>query len=115
MFERTNAALRKIGIDQNESVGTAKVLHILAPTYFPLVDSPIAERMGLKEQNVSLSPESYMNWMRRLERLLKAHSTAAQRMQKKLNRPILKLIDEGLYVMCTKYGELPEMAQELGI
>lgn len=116
MIGLVNACLKQIGIGQNEPVGTAKLLHVLAPHFFPLVDNAIAEAMLLKQRGRTLTKAAYKRWMERVRDWLLKHQAACTEAEEQLGIPILKLLDEGLYLMCTVHGELPQIAtRQLGL
>lgn len=115
IFEETNQKLKEIGIGDNEPIGAAKVLHILAPYYFPLIDNDIAEWFGLKLPNETLKPQRYKEWMIRLKKWLSKYPEDVNELQERFNRPILKLVDEGLWLMCSQYKKFPHIVNELGI
>lgn len=50
VFEILCKELKNLGINENEPIGTIKILHIIAPFYIPLLDNPIAE--ALKKEKV---------------------------------------------------------------
>lgn len=114
-IERVKAHLRQIGVGQNEPVGAAKLLHILMPTFFPLVDNAIAEAMHVKQPGQTLTTNEYITWMERYQNWLRKHKGPCARAEKEFGLPILKLVDEGLYVMCTKWREMPAKAYLLGL
>lgn len=116
IIDLMNDELRRIGISQNEPVGTAKLLHILAPHFFPLVDNAIAEVMLLKQRGQTLTTAAYKRWIERVKDWLLKHQAACTETEEQLGVPILKLLDEGLYLMCTVHRELPKKAtSELGL
>ncbi len=94
-----NQTLRKLGIGQNEPVGTAKVLHMVAPNYFPLWDNSIAEAAGLKSRGTTLTLAYYIHWMNRLRKWLLAFAPECRKLEVETQLSLLKLVDEGLYVM----------------
>jgi hypothetical protein len=110
VIDLVNTHLKQIGMGQNEPVGTAKLLHVLAPHFFPLVDNAIAEAMLLKQRGETLTKAAYRRWMERLRDWLLKHRAACAEAEEQLGVPILKLVDEGLYLMCTVHSELPKMA-----
>lgn len=99
IFIGINNTLKQLGINQNEPVGTAKLLHILAPRFFPLIDNPIATAVGLKNRRESLTSSDYYHWMIYLQNWLKSRYKIVKDIEKDLNLSILKLVDEGFYVM----------------
>lgn len=101
VFYRIQNKLRAIGINQNEPVGTIKILHILAPRYFPLLDNSEAKGLRLvsRTQRASLTVHNYLRWMKRLKVWLREYSNSIKRIEKDLSLSILKLVDEGLYLM----------------
>ena len=47
-YGKVNEILKAAGTGNNEPVGTIKLLHVFSPSYFPLLDNPIAEQNGVK-------------------------------------------------------------------
>ncbi len=47
IFDSLEGKLRNLGINEKEPVGTVKILHILAPFHFPLIDNPIARGLAI--------------------------------------------------------------------
>lgn len=113
IFSDVNDKLKQLGINQNEPVGTAKLLHILAPHYFPLIDNPIAEAVKLKGYRKSLTSSDYYNWMFYLQSWLKSRLVIIKDVETKFNQSILKLVDEGFYVMSSI--NLSLRLEELGV
>ena len=102
LFRRVNAVLRELGIGQNEPVGTVKVLHIFAPYYFPLLDNPIASSLGImRGKQGKISAKKYVEWMHTLKNWLQNYADVVEKLEEKYGESILKLVDEGLYIMCT--------------
>jgi hypothetical protein len=101
LFARVNSCLGSLGVGQNEPVGTAKILHVLAPSLLPLIDNPIARALGLLPTGSSLNFPIYREWILRLKEGLHAFSPTIQELQSQHGLPILKLVDEALYVMCS--------------
>jgi len=100
IFNEVNKKLKALGIGQNEPVGVAKLLHIFAPYYFPLIDNSIAEAIGLKRQKRSLNVDEYIQWMRSLKNWIGSYNEERTReIENQYGESILKLIDEGLYIM----------------
>lgn len=98
-FNEFNDKLKEISINQNEPVGTAKIFHIISPYYFPLIDNKIAKAVGLKKQNESLKSSDYYKWMLRLKEWLQPRAEIINGLERKFNFSILKLVDQGFYVM----------------
>lgn len=102
IFQEINDKLFRLGIRNNEPIGTTKLLHIFAPYYFPLIDNNIAKATKLLPSNGgSLTSESYITWMSMLKGWLQNYSELIKEFQNKFNSSILKLVDEGLYIMST--------------
>jgi hypothetical protein len=98
LFNQVNDKLKCI--NENEGVGTTKVLHILAPYYFPLLDRNFArELLDMKNNKQSFTPKDYCNWMHKLQNWLKSKSNVIEELEKKFQLSILKLVDEGLYII----------------
>jgi hypothetical protein len=107
LYSAVNSKLSQLGSGNNEPVGTSKVLHMMAPYYFPLIDNPIAKVVKLKEKRSypdtdKLDINKYMIWMNFLKEFLKKYDPKSlDDFEQKMNLSILKLIDGGLYMMCT--------------
>lgn len=100
IFININAELKNLGIGQNEPVGTVKILHILAPYYFPLIDNPIAKAFNIIEYRESLNQESYVRWVEILKQWIENFDKdRLTEIEIEYEKSILKLIDEGLYIM----------------
>lgn len=97
LFNRANQALKALGIGKNEPVATAKLLHIFSPSYFPLIDNPIADCTGIKK----IDAYTYTEWIHTLKNWLKNYTEEALQLEKNTGHTILKLVDEGLYTMCS--------------
>ena len=100
-FDSVNENLKRLGTGHNEPVGTAKLLHILAPYYFPLIDNAIARAVGLKAEKRSLTPSDYSKWMVHLKQWIQPRGELIRELERSVGLPIVKLVDEGLYVMCS--------------
>jgi len=97
-----NEKLKELGIKENEPVGVAKLLHIFAPYYFPLIDNRIAETTGLKQRGESLTVDKYIKWMEGLKNWIRSYNEEKiKSIENQYSKSILKLIDEGFYVMCS--------------
>ena len=103
IFNEVNNKLREIGIGNNEPIGTIKLVHIFAPYYFPLIDNYIARATGVLRNSRwdSLESDSYMRWMNALKNWLQNYFDVIEEIERKYNSSILKLVDEGLYMMST--------------
>lgn len=102
IFMEINEKLKELGIKENEPVGVAKLLHIFAPYYFPLIDNKIAEATGLKQQGESLTVDKYIKWMEGLKNWIRSYNEEKiKSIENQYSKSILKLIDEGFYVMCS--------------
>mgnify|MGYP001115722716 CR=1 FL=1 len=101
VFAKVNSCLKDLGIGQNEPVGTAKILHVFAPSLLPLIDNPIAQALGLLPSRASLDFTAYRNWILRLREGLRPFSTVIRELESQHDLTILKLVDEALYVMCS--------------
>ncbi len=103
IFQEINSELREIGIRNNEPIGTVKLLHVFAPYSFPLIDNDIAKAIGglLYSKWQSLTSNSYLKWMNALKSWLQNYVEVIEKLEKEYNSSILKLVDEGLYMMCT--------------
>lgn len=102
LFRRVNTVLRELGIGQDEPVGTIKVLHIFAPYYFPLLDNPIASSLSItRGKQGKISAKKYVEWMHTLKNWLQNYADVVEKLEEEYGESILKLVDEGLYIMCT--------------
>jgi len=113
VFNEINDKLRELGKGQNEPVGTAKLLHIFAPNYFPLIDNSEAQAIGLTDRRETLTISHYLNWMNALRRWLQNYTDAISKLEKQHNSTIIRLVDEGLYMMSTVKQQ--RRVSELGI
>ena len=99
IFKELNSELKELGILNNEPVGTIKLLHVCSPYYFPLIDNDIAKALGLlPPRGESLTSHSYLKWMEALKTWLRNYDMIED-LEKEAQSSILKLVDEGLYVM----------------
>lgn len=99
IFEELNSELRGLGINKNEPIGTVKLLHVFSPFHFPLIDNEIAKALGLlPPRGVSLTSNSYLQWMESLKAWLQNYDMIAK-LETEFQSSILKLVNEGLYVM----------------
>jgi hypothetical protein len=100
IFQEINAKLAELGIRDNEPIGTTKLLHVFAPHYFPLIDNKIAKATGLLPyKRGSLTSQFYIKWMNTLKNWLQNYIDVIEKLQNNFHSSILKLIDEGLYLM----------------
>jgi len=100
-YRKVNEILKVAGTGNNEPVGTIKILHVFSPSYFPLLDNPIAEQMGLKKRGISVDARLYVKWMWKLKNWLENYKDVTKELESKYRSSILKLIDEGFYIMCS--------------
>jgi hypothetical protein len=82
--------------EEKEYVGTVKILHILAPNYFPLSDNKIAKAVGLKGD---ITWSKYITWIKGLKLWLQNYVDVLERLENEFKSPMLKLIDESFYIM----------------
>ena len=102
IYQDVQNILKSAGKGDNEPVGTIKLLHIFSPYYFPLLDNPIAEQMGLKKHdNDKIDNEKYITWMKVLKNWLENYKDVIPDLENKYGYSILKLVDEGFYIMCS--------------
>lgn len=109
IFSEMNDELRELGIKNNEPVGVIKLLHVFAPYYFPLIDNDIGEATGLlhsyfvqrRRRLESLRIDTYLTWMNALNSWLQNYLEVIEKLENELHSSILKLVDEGLYMMST--------------
>jgi len=90
-----------VGIDENEYVGTVKILHILAPNYFPLLDNEIAKAAGLIKDRENITWPKYITWIKGLRLWLQNYVDVLEKLENEFKSSMLKLIDESLYIMST--------------
>lgn len=57
--------------------------------------------MGLKEKGVSVNAELYVEWMQKLKTWLENYIDDVKKLESKYGSSILKLVDEGFYIMCS--------------
>lgn len=99
IFQVVNTKLRELGINNNEPVGTIKLLHVCSPFYFPLIDNDIAKALELlPPRGESLTSNLYLKWMESLKTWLQNYDII-ENLEREAQCSILKLVDEGLYVM----------------
>lgn len=101
VYTELNKILKSAGIGNNEPIGTIKLLHVISPNFFPLLDNPIAEQMGLKKKGDPIDVELYIKWMEKLKYWLRNYQDVIGDLERKYKSGILKLIDEGFYIMCS--------------
>jgi hypothetical protein len=101
IFGEINAKLKEYGIGHNEPVGTAKLIHVFAPYYFPLIDNSEAQAIGLIDYGETMSSDHYLNWMIKLKEWLQNYPELIEKLEKDHHSSIIKLVDEGLYIMST--------------
>lgn len=101
IYGKVNEILKAAGMGDNEPIGTIKLLHVFSPSYFPLLDNPIAEQMRLKKKRGSVDARLYIKWMRKLKSWLGNYKEVVEELENKYESSILKLIDEGFYMMCS--------------
>lgn len=101
LFDEINSKLRRLGKGNNEPVGTTKLLHIFAPHYFPLIDNSEARAVGLTKYRETLTVNHYLVWMNSLKRWLLNYAEVIEKLEKRHNSTIVRLVDEGLYLMST--------------
>lgn len=101
-LREVNAKLSELGIGDNEPIGTVKLIHAFAPYCFPLIDNKIAGEMGLLPSDwKSLTFDSYLNWMKGIKNWLLNYTEIIDKIEHDCSSSILKLVDEGLYMMIT--------------
>jgi hypothetical protein len=86
-----------VGKKHDEPVATIKILHILTPNYFPLWDNSMARSVGLKRVTL----DGAITWMKRLRLWLQNYVDVLEKLEKEFELPMLKLVDESFYIMCT--------------
>jgi hypothetical protein len=102
LYSAINDKLKNIGVGHNEPIATFKILHIMAPHYFPLIDNKIAYFVGLKKSRKSLTIEQYSKWIDFLKKYLNHYDfKKLDKFEELMGASILKIIDGGLYMMCT--------------
>jgi hypothetical protein len=102
-------SIEYVGKKHEEPLATIKILHILAPNYFPLLDNEIAEAVGLGRVGI----DTYITWMKRLKSWLQNYVDVLEKLEKEFGLPMLKLVDECFYIMCTV--DLSKRIQFLGM
>lgn len=101
IFGEMNSKLSELGIGHNEPVGTAKLLHVFAPYYFPLIDNSEAQAIGLIGYKERITSNHYLTWMTTLKNWLLTYRELVEKLEKEQHSSIIKLVDEGLYIMST--------------
>lgn len=92
------------------STGASKALHILAPSFFVMWDNSIREHYGLKGD-----AESYFEFLKKMrletceavesyskDRGINDYSRAREELEKELEKPLLKVIDEYNWLAFTR-------------
>jgi len=102
-------SIEYVGKKHEEPLATIKILHILAPNYFPLLDNEIAKAVGLKRARM----DTYITWMKKLKSWLQNYVDMLEKLEKEFGLPMLKLVDECFYIMCTV--DLSKRIQFLGM
>ncbi len=114
LWDSIHELLKTLGINQNEPVGTIKILHIFAPRYFPLLDNRIAEAFHLKQIREPITKAVYFGtWLPKVRGWLGSFGDAPMRLEREMGGSILKLIDEAFYVISSI--DLSRRAGELGV
>lgn len=114
IFTKINYILSELGINNNEPVGTIKLLHIFAPSYFPLIDNKIAKGIDLiPPRGESINSDTYIRWMELLSNWLQKYPEVIEKIESELDCSILKLVDEALYLMSSVNMQL--RVRRLGI
>ena len=91
-----------------------KILHILVPNYFPLLDNSIAIAVRLKNSaKEPITLDMYVTWMKKLKAWLQNYIDVLEKLEKEFKLPMLKLVDECFYIMCTV--DLSKRIQFLGM
>jgi len=103
VFTEVNGELNQIGMGNNEPIGTIKLLHLVAPHYFPLIDNDIGKAIGLinRYERESVTSESYLRFMAAMKSWLQNYADVVATLESEFRLSILKLVDEGLYMMST--------------
>jgi len=101
VFEQINTELKESGVGHNEPVGSAKLLHIFAPYYFPLIDNSEAQAVGLIDYGERITSNHYLTWMIKLKEWLQNYRELIEKLEREHHSSIIKLVDEGLYIMST--------------
>lgn len=105
LFNKVNSKLQQIGVGYNEPIGTVKLMHVFAPFCFPLIDNDIGKAFKLLKwigyRYESLSFEHYLRWINSLKGWLSNYLDVSEKVERDLRYSILKLVDEGFYVMCS--------------
>ena len=84
-------------LNQNEYIMAIKILHIIAPYYFPLLDNPIIEALK-KVVDVGKDEEGYLRYIKFVRDFLTNYYFECKKLESEFNLPIIKLLDEALYV-----------------
>ncbi len=108
VFNEVNTELSKLSrqlanVGKNEPIGSIKILHVFAPHYFPLLDNEVALNMGIKKrrEKKGIDVNKYLTWMSRLQRWLRNYTDVIKELEMECGESILRLVDKGLYVMCS--------------
>ena len=114
LFNKINVKLGVLSLGHNEPVATVKIMHVFAPYYFPLIDNSIAEKVGLLTYEwETLTANSYLIWMKAVKNWLINYKEIIDKIEQRYSSSILKLVDEGLYMMSTV--DLSKRVADLGV
>jgi hypothetical protein len=109
LFEAVNGKLKELGEGYNEPVGTAKVLHVFAPDFFPLIDNDEAKALGLIGDKESITHRQYITWMIMLRNWLLNFTDVIEKLEKLYNSSIIRLVDEGLFLIKHNHEKVAEL------
>jgi hypothetical protein len=106
LYDAIQRILKKLNISyvgkkEEEYVGTVKILHILAPNYFPLLDNKIAKAVELIKGQGAITCPKYITWIKGLRLWLQNYVDVLEKLENEFKSSMLKLIDESLYIMST--------------
>ncbi|MCL4559002.1 MAG: hypothetical protein M1281_00090 [Chloroflexi bacterium] len=85
---------------QKTPVGTAKAMHLLAPSFFPIWDDLISNAYNCPFSGVDFPEDRYIQFIRKMKQVVREIQGFSNTFQN--NRTLLKLIDEYNYAKYTK-------------
>lgn len=111
IYKKLHQKLREIGTGtQNEPVSTIKIMHIVAPSYIPLLDNPIAEalkkekvceffsyRKG-RDRGIEIDPDSLIKYMAWIKENFSSFSDTILSLELEKHKSFLKLLDQAFYI-----------------
>ena len=111
IYKKLHQKLREIGTGtQNEPVSTIKIMHIIAPSYIPLLDNPIAEALKKEKvceffsyrqgryKGIEIDRDSLIKYMAWIKRKFSSFSDTIFSLELEKHKSFLKLLDQAFYI-----------------